>query len=94
MLNRIYNVHSIHLGIVPPPEINTWALVFGIFGGTLALCIVFLATYWLYQKRKRMPPPRYPTEDSVCDPILNATTLNEIMEMTTSGSGSGGFLIS
>lgn len=36
-----------------------------------------------------MPPPRYPTEDSVCDPILNATTLNEIMEMTTSGSGSG-----
>ncbi|KAL5286996.1 ACVR1C family protein [Megaselia abdita] len=77
-------------GIVPPPEINTWALVFGIFGGTFALCIIFLATYWLYQKRKRMPPPRYPTEDSVCDPILNATTLNEIMEMTTSGSGSAG----
>lgn len=41
-----------------------------------------------------MPPQRYPTEDSVCDPILNATTLNEIMEMTTSGSGSGGFYLS
>lgn len=43
------------------------------------------------QRRKRGNGMRQfiPSEDSVCDPILNGNTIQDIIEMTTSGSGSG-----
>lgn len=44
-----------------------------------------------YQKRKRNNGRQFIAEDSVCDPILNnGQTIHDIIEMTTSGSGSAG----
>lgn len=49
-----------------------------------------LSIYWYLQRRKRISGIRqYMQEDSVCDPILNGNTIQDIIEMTTSGSGSG-----
>lgn len=63
-----------------------------IFGATLLFCLVTLSSYWYVQRRKRGGSgmrPFLPSEDSVCDPILNGNTIQDIIEMTTSGSGSG-----
>lgn len=69
---------------------NTWELVFIIFGGTLLFCTIVLTSYWYFQKRKRDTNARqFVQEDSVCDPILNGNTIQDFIEMTTSGSGSG-----
>lgn len=72
-------------------ELTTWELSCIIFGGTLLLCIVILSSYWYVQRRKRGSGMRHfiQSEDSVCDPILNGNTIQDIIEMTTSGSGSG-----
>lgn len=47
--------------------------------------------WYYYQRKKRLVNGRpFAKEDSVYDPILNGnTTLHDIIEMTTSGSGSG-----
>lgn len=73
------------------PELSTLELVFYIFGGTLLFCMVILSSYWYLQRRKRGAGARQfiQSEDSVCDPILNGNTIQDIIEMTTSGSGSG-----
>lgn len=43
------------------------------------------------QKRKRATNGRqFGQDDSVCDPILAGNTIHDIIEMTTSGSGSAG----
>lgn len=63
-----------------------------ICGGTMLFCTIALTTYWCwyFQKRKRGGNGlQYGADDSVCDPILNGNTLQDIIEMTTSGSGSG-----
>lgn len=72
-------------------ELTTWDLICMIFGGTLLLCIVILSSYWYVQRRKRGSGMRHiiPSEDSICDPILSGNTIQDIIEMTTSGSGSG-----
>lgn len=73
-------------------ELTTWELIFMIFGATLLFCLVTLSSYWYVQRRKRGGSgmrPFLPSEDSVCDPILNGNTIQDIIEMTTSGSGSG-----
>lgn len=73
------------------PPISTWQLVFIIFGTTLGLCTLLLSSYWFIQKRKRNNSGRpFTQEDSVCDPILNRNTIQDMIEMTTSGSGSAG----
>ncbi|XP_055312330.1 TGF-beta receptor type-1 isoform X5 [Sitodiplosis mosellana] len=76
-------------------ELTTWELIFMIFGATLLFCLVTLSSYWYMQRRKRGVlrsgmRPFLPSEDSVCDPILNGNTIQDIIEMTTSGSGSAG----
>lgn len=72
------------------PALSTWEMVFVIFGGTLLFCTIVLSSYWYFQKRKRGGNGhQYATDDSVCDPILNGNTIQDIIEMTTSGSGSG-----
>ncbi|XP_031630981.1 TGF-beta receptor type-1 isoform X2 [Contarinia nasturtii] len=73
-------------------ELTTWDLIFMIFGATFLFCMVTLSSYWYMQRRKRGTGmrPFSPSEDSVCDPILNGNTIQDIIEMTTSGSGSAG----
>lgn len=53
--------------------------------------MVILSSYWYLQRRKGGSGMRQfiQNEDSVCDPILNGNTIQDIIEMTTSGSGSG-----
>lgn len=72
------------------PGLNTWELVFIIFGSTLLICLLILAAYWFYNRRKSNLNARpFVQDDSVCDPILSGNTIHDIIEMTTSGSGSG-----
>lgn len=61
-----------------------------IFGSTLLFCLLVLSGYWFYHRRKSNSTARqFIQDDSVCDPILNGNTIHDIIEMTTSGSGSG-----
>lgn len=77
--------------VIPEPSISTWQLVFVIFGATLLACLSIFLTWCFYQKRKRSASGRpFAVEDSVYDPILNGNTIQDIIEMTTSGSGSAG----
>lgn len=79
--------------IFDDPMLNTWELIFIIFGGTLLFCTIVLSSYWYFQRRKRGSNGRqFIQEDSVCDPILNGNTIQDIIEMTTSGSGSGEYV--
>lgn len=72
-------------------ELTTWELISIIFGGTLLLCVVILSSYCFTQRRKRGSGMRQfiQSEDSGNDPILTGNTIQDIIEMTTSGSGSG-----
>lgn len=76
--------------LLAEPTLSTWHLVIIIFGGTLILCTLLLVSYWLVQRHKLNSNGRHIQEDSVCDPILNCNTLQDMIEMTTSGSGSAG----
>ncbi|XP_037808125.1 TGF-beta receptor type-1 isoform X3 [Lucilia sericata] len=76
---------------LPEESINTWVLVAIIFGVTLAACLSVFLSWCYWQKRKQGSRARpFAPEDSVYDPILNGNTLQDIIEMTTSGSGSAG----
>lgn len=72
-------------------EFTTWEIMCFIVGGILLFCVVVMTSYWFFQRRKGGSGIRQYTqnEDSVCDPILNGNTIHDIIEMTTSGSGSG-----
>ncbi|XP_053966622.1 TGF-beta receptor type-1 isoform X3 [Anastrepha ludens] len=76
---------------LPEEPLNTWVLVAIIFGATLFICLSVLMSLCFWQRRKRNSNGRtFPPDDSVCDPILNGNTIQDIIEMTTSGSGSAG----
>ncbi|XP_036331833.1 TGF-beta receptor type-1 isoform X2 [Rhagoletis pomonella] len=76
---------------LPDEPLNTWVLVAIIFGATLFICLSVLLSLCFWQRRKRNSNGRtFPPDDSVCDPILNGNTIQDIIEMTTSGSGSAG----
>lgn len=83
-----------HLDFPPEETINSWVLVAIIFGATLFACLLVFVSWCFYQKRKQGTSRARPfaPEDSVYDPILNGNTLQDIIEMTTSGSGSGLYL--
>lgn len=69
---------------------KTIEMVCIIIAGTVVFCTIILLTYYIFQRHKRNSDGRqYMQEDSVCDPILNANTIQDMIEMTTSGSGSG-----
>lgn len=71
-------------------EFTTWEILCFIIGGTFLLCTVILSSYWYFRRRKGTRLRHYSqNEDSVCDPILGGNTIHDIIEMTTSGSGSG-----
>ncbi|XP_054739692.1 TGF-beta receptor type-1 isoform X1 [Anastrepha obliqua] len=76
---------------LPEEPLNKWVLVAIIFGATLFICLSVLMSLCFWQRRKRNSNGRtFPPDDSVCDPILNGNTIQDIIEMTTSGSGSAG----
>ncbi|XP_023168243.1 TGF-beta receptor type-1 isoform X3 [Drosophila hydei] len=72
--------------------LSSWQLVTIIVGATLSICFSGTVVWYFCQRRKRLANGRpFAKEDSVYDPILNGnTTLHDIIEMTTSGSGSAG----
>lgn len=81
------------IDFLPEPAISRWALVFVIVGATLLACLSVTFIYCYYQRRKRSASGRpFAVDDSVYDPILNGNTIQDIIEMTTSGSGSGIYL--
>ncbi|SPP73925.1 TGF-beta receptor type-1 isoform X2 [Drosophila guanche] len=77
---------------VPERTLSSWELVGIIVGVTLVICVTGTTSWYYYQRRKRLATGRpFAKEDSVYDPILNGnTTIHDIIEMTTSGSGSAG----
>jgi len=76
-----------------PHRLTSWEFVAIILGATLIICFTGTSTWYYCQRRKRLASGRpFAKEDSVYDPILNGnTTIHDIIEMTTSGSGSGEF---
>lgn len=81
---------NFHIETVRVQSYNTWALVSIIFGGTLVACFSIFVSWCYYHKRKHEVRVRpFAHEDSVYDPILNGNTLQDIIELTSSGSGSG-----
>lgn len=79
--------------MVPPRNLTSWELGAIILGVTLFICLTGTSSWYYFQRRKRLASGRpFAKEDSVYDPILNGnTTIHDIIEMTTSGSGSGEF---
>ncbi|EDW01781.1 GH21632, partial [Drosophila grimshawi] len=77
---------------LPNKTLSSWELVAFIVGSTLIICVSGTVAWYYCQRRKRLANGRpFAKEDSVYDPILNGnTTLHDIIEMTTSGSGSAG----
>ncbi|XP_016989756.1 TGF-beta receptor type-1 isoform X2 [Drosophila rhopaloa] len=75
-----------------PHRLTSWELVAIMLGATLFICLTGTSTWYYCQRRKRLASGRpFAKEDSVYDPILNGnTTIHDIIEMTTSGSGSAG----
>ncbi|XP_043642497.1 TGF-beta receptor type-1 isoform X2 [Drosophila teissieri] len=75
-----------------PHRLTSWEFVAIILGATLFICFTGTSTWYYCQRRKRLASGRpFAKEDSVYDPILNGnTTIQDIIEMTTSGSGSAG----
>ncbi|XP_052843367.1 TGF-beta receptor type-1 isoform X4 [Drosophila gunungcola] len=75
-----------------PHRLTSWEFVAIILGATLLICLTGTTTWYYCQRRKRLASGRpFAKEDSVYDPILNGnTTIHDIIEMTTSGSGSAG----
>ncbi|XP_064544212.1 TGF-beta receptor type-1 isoform X2 [Drosophila montana] len=77
---------------MPNKTLTSWQLVVIIVGVTVIICFSGTMAWYYCQRRKRLANGRpFAKEDSVYDPILNGnTTLHDIIEMTTSGSGSAG----
>ncbi|XP_075229222.1 TGF-beta receptor type-1 babo isoform X2 [Lycorma delicatula] len=72
------------------PHLGMWELVVIIAGPIFMICVfVFVGlTLWQHQKRRlRYSCP--PEPDAPDQPILGAVSLRDMIEMTTSGSGSG-----
>lgn len=83
-------IYAINTEFLPEEPLNAWVLVVIIFGATLFICLSVLLSLCFWQRRKRNSNGRtFAPDDSVCDPILNGNTIQDIIEMTTSGSGSG-----
>ncbi|XP_030387537.1 TGF-beta receptor type-1 isoform X6 [Scaptodrosophila lebanonensis] len=86
------NYNGVIPDFLPSHQLNSWVLVAIIVGATLIICLLGTLSWYYCQRRKRLASGRpFAKEDSVYDPILNGnTTIHDIIEMTTSGSGSAG----
>lgn len=69
---------------------ETWQTALAIALPICVFCIVVMAIYHVHMLRKR--PARHFPDDSMeapDRPILGGVTIRDMLEMTTSGSGSG-----
>ncbi|XP_064544214.1 TGF-beta receptor type-1 isoform X4 [Drosophila montana] len=90
--NTRENYNGVIPDFMPNKTLTSWQLVVIIVGVTVIICFSGTMAWYYCQRRKRLANGRpFAKEDSVYDPILNGnTTLHDIIEMTTSGSGSAG----
>lgn len=74
-------------------SLGTWELALTIAGPIVIVCIFVMVVYSLWhQHRRRQHQLPYRSEDSIeapDHPILGGVSLRDMIEMTTSGSGSG-----
>ncbi|XP_059622528.1 TGF-beta receptor type-1-like [Phlebotomus argentipes] len=72
-------------------ELVNWDIVLYLVAATFLLCCIALLTYCLIYRRKRCANMRsFVIDDSECDRILHGHTIQDMIELTTSGSGSAG----
>ncbi|XP_017093723.2 TGF-beta receptor type-1 isoform X3 [Drosophila bipectinata] len=92
LCNTRANYSGVLPDMVPSRSLTSWELGAIILGVTLFICLTGTGSWYYFQRRKRLASGRpFAKEDSVYDPILNGnTTIHDIIEMTTSGSGSAG----
>lgn len=73
---------------------GVWEVMLIICGCVFLVCsaVVMFYFYWHRRKRVSMDGHHRPCllDDSACDPILQGKTIQDMIEMTTSGSGSAG----
>jgi TGF-beta receptor type-1 len=73
--------------------LGTWELALVIASPIVIVCIIVTVAYSLWQQRcRRKHQLPYRSEDSIeapDHPILGGVSLRDMIEMTTSGSGSG-----
>ncbi|CAH0401800.1 unnamed protein product [Chilo suppressalis] len=78
------------------PSATVWQVVPWVIGlMVLGVCVVI--SFWWAKRRSKMmmkrgSRPLFPAEDSLCEtrhPIMGTATIRDMIELTTSGSGSG-----
>lgn len=77
------------------PAFGVWEMMFMVCGVVFLTCVAVLLLYFIYHRRKHVPSlansGRCLLDDSsACDPILHGRTIQDIIDLTTSGSGSAG----
>lgn len=75
---------------------GTFEIAAAIAGPILVVCLLTVAYFYFYQNKRNMHHHVGLCEDSIeapDHPILNGVSLKHMIEMTTSGSGSGKFFI-
>lgn len=72
-------------------QLGTWQLTLMIAGPVCVVCLaVMLAlSLWTHHRKQRDPYTYPPEVDGPDQPILGAVSLRDMIDMTTSGSGSG-----
>uniref|UniRef100_A0A6B2E6A1 receptor protein serine/threonine kinase n=1 Tax=Phlebotomus kandelakii TaxID=1109342 RepID=A0A6B2E6A1_9DIPT len=77
--------------VIEDQEVVNWDIVLYIVVGTILACSVGFGLYLTLWRPKRCTGVRsFVIDDSECDRILHAHTIQDMIEMTTSGSGSAG----
>lgn len=72
----------------------TWKMALTIALPICAICVIVMVVYHIHMSRQR--PARHFPDDSMeapDRPILGGVTIRDMLEMTTSGSGSGILII-
>lgn len=87
-----YFRHADYLGRVPPgddPMWVTWKMALTIAMPICAICVVVMVIYHVRMTRRR-PGDSDDSQEAPDRPILGGVTIRDMLEMTTSGSGSVG----
>lgn len=87
--NKLIEINGIQ--IRAKETFGVWEVTAIVCVSVIMCCVSVVMVYCYWQRRKRFPNGRpCLMDDSVCDPILNGHTIQDMIEMTTSGSGSAG----
>lgn len=77
--------------VLEDQEVVNWDIVFYFVAITFVICSVIFGMYYMCWRRKRCNGVRsFVIDDSECDRILHGHTIQDMIELTTSGSGSAG----